>query len=75
MIEKMAAESDIHCIFGEPFHGEEVVKNLGEQMNLNVSFLDPMGVPDKSSPEGSYMTMMNDIAMSVKSCVEKRAKS
>lgn len=74
-IQELVQQSNIHCIFGEPYHGEEVVQSLAEQLHLNVSFLDPLGLNDKSEPEGSYMAMMQDIANSLKSCLEKGHKS
>ncbi len=74
LLEKEAEDNNIHCLFGEPYHGENVVESLAEQLNLHVSYLDPMGLEDKSSPEGSYMTMMEDIASTLKACLTRGNK-
>lgn len=72
-IEDEAREKKIHCIFGEPNHGEKVVQSLSEQLDLQVGFLDPMG-NDKTTHEGSYFQMMDGIASSLRACLLKGSK-
>lgn len=73
-LEKIAKENNIRCLFGEPKHGESVVEGIAEQLNLKISYLDPMGLADKASPEGSYITMMEDVASTIKACLAKESK-
>ncbi len=69
LIEKVAKERSVRCIFGEPDHGEKIVKSLAEQLNLHVDVLDPMGVDDPVSLDGPYYEMMEGIAFTLKSCL------
>jgi zinc transport system substrate-binding protein len=73
-IEKLARENNIHCIFGEPFHGEKVVTSLGEQLDLHVGFLDPIGGSHKVPPQDSYFDTIETIARNLKECALKGPK-
>jgi zinc transport system substrate-binding protein len=75
IIDTLVREKKVQCIFGEPNHGEKVVESLAEQLNLRLSFLDPVGTTDRDNPESSYFDMMEDIASSLKNCLLQGPKT
>jgi zinc transport system substrate-binding protein len=74
-IEKIASEGKIHCVFGEPNHGEKVVESVAEELDLEMGFLDPISSRDNSSAAGPYFDMMEQIASSLKGCLSRGPKT
>lgn len=69
LIEAAVKNQNIHCIFGEPNHGEKVVKDIADQLKLDMGFLDAINSHDESSPEAPYFAMMEEIASSLHDCL------
>jgi len=67
-IERVIAEKNIKCIFYEPQFPESAIKAISQNNKINVSLLDPLGSNVKADKD-SYITILNNIELSVRSCL------
>lgn len=71
LINQAVKSQQIQCVFGEPNHGEKVVKNIAQDLKLHVGYLNPMGSDDALSPSSPYFDMMEELASSLTACLGK----